>query len=393
MSSTLAPKPENVAGQDFCWIDTNAQLADLCASLEMKIAAGTLKASYIDTEADSLHHFQEKLCLIQLAAGGIFALIDPLAITDMSPLLRILEKTDVWLHGADYDLTLLKRTYGWTPERIHDTQIAARLTGHRAFGLAALVQHHSGVTLCKSSQKEDWSQRPLPAKMQAYAVDDVRYLGRLADTLVSELAAKGRLGWFEQSCATLRTDVLARQERDREDVWRINGSGRLHPKGLALLREIWLWRESMARERDVPPFRVLNNQQMLDMALDWEEQGIVKMPPRWRGKWKDTFEQAIARLKESAPDTWPQRPKKSSRRMTDDERARIERLCKERDRKAEDLGLESSLLGSRSLMEDLVFSGNGDAASRLMPWQKEMLSDALAAHIPPAVIQPKLDVA
>jgi ribonuclease D len=378
MSDTILTAPGKKTGRDYSWIETDAQLHDLCSVLEQQIEEGTLHAAYIDTEADSLHHFQEKLCLIQLAAGDQYALIDPLAIREISPLLQFLERTDVWLHGADYDLTLLKRTYGWTPVRIFDTQIAARLTGHRAFGLAALVQHHCDVTLCKSSQKEDWSQRPLPAKMQDYAIDDVRYLPVLAERLMAELAAKNRVSWFDQSCDTLKADVLARQERDREEAWRISGSGRLHPRGLALLREIWFWRESMAREKDVPPFRVLNNQQMLIMAGDWEQEVQVHPPPRWRGKWKDTFEQALQRVQQSDPATWPQRPKKNTRRVTDLEKDRVEKLCKARDRKAEALGLEPALLGSRSLMEDLVFTPESEAASRLMAWQREVLGEALA---------------
>lgn len=375
-SAHKASTPElSLPPADCRWIDTAKGLEELVEEIKLMIDRGEAARSFIDTEADSLHHYTEKLCLIQLAVGGKFALIDPLALPDMSALLSVLDRTEIWLHGADYDLTLLKKTYGWSPHRICDTQIAARLCGHRPFGLAALVERHCGVVLCKSSQKADWSQRPLPTKMQAYAVDDVRYLGRLADLLMAELTAKKRLSWFEQTCATLRSDVLKRPDRDREDAWRITGCGRLRPDGLAVLRELWLWRDSTACERDVPPFKVLNNQQLLAIATDFEETGRAEHPPRWRSGWRDGFRAAVERARSSDPETWPQQPKHKRRHITESQKDRIEKLCLTRDRKADALGIESSLLGSRATLEAVVLQPSEDASNILMPWQREVLGD------------------
>lgn len=359
-------------GQDYRWIQDDRALLEFCD--EVKIADGERPQVFIDTEADSLHHYQEKLCLIQLALKEHLVLVDPLAIADMKPLLVLMDQCDLWLHSADYDLTLLKRAYGWTPSRFFDTQIAARLAGHRAFGLAALVAHYTGVTLCKSSQKEDWSRRPLPGKMQAYAVDDVRYLPTLSDKLQVELRGSGRLDWFTESCESLRCDVMARQIRDRDEAWRISGAGKLRPAGLALLKRLWIWRDQMASERDVPPFRILNNQQMLVMAGDWEQHGRVNIPPRWKGGWRASFEEVLRMLRGSDPKDWPERPKKFQRRISDDERARVDQLCKVRDAKAEELNLESSLLGSRAVMEDLVMH-QISPEEKLMKWQVEVLGE------------------
>ncbi len=364
--------------KDFRYIDTAEQLSQLVAELSEKLAKKELVASYIDTEADSLHHYQEKLCLIQLAAGGIYALIDPLAIVDVSGLLAVLDQTTVWLHGMDYDLSMLKRTYAWTPQTVRDTQIAARLTGHRQFGLAALVQHFCGVTLNKSSQKADWSQRPLPPKMQAYAVDDVRYLAEISSTLMAELMAKGRVEWFYQSCESLRNDALNRSARDKDEAWRISGSGKLESKGLAILRAIWQWRDGMASERDSPPFRIMNNQQMLDMTDEIERTDRVSIPPRWRGKWRETLLAAVDQVRHSDPATWPQRPKKKGLRTSEGDRARIEQLCKARDQKAATLDIESSLLGSRAVLEDIILQPESETAAKLMGWQRTVLSEALA---------------
>jgi ribonuclease D len=360
---------------DCRWIADEKTLAAFVAEIRGPIEGGAVLRSFIDTEADSLHHYTEKLCLIQLAVDGQFALIDTLALPNMSELLMLLDKTEIWLHGADYDLTLLKKTYDWSPHRICDTQIAARLCGTRPFGLAALVERYCGVVLCKSSQKADWSQRPLPAKMQAYAVDDVRYLGRLADIFVRDLTEKNRLEWFNQSCANLRSDVLKRPDRDKEEAWRISGCGRLKPGGLAVLRELWNWRDATAAGRDVPPFKVLNNQQLMTMALEFEAKGHVTHPPRWRPEWRDGFRAAIERAKNSDPATWPQHPKQKRRHITEAQKSRIEKLCASRDKKAEALGIESSLLGSRATIEQVVLQPREAVQDILMPWQREVLGE------------------
>ena len=111
----------------------------------------------VDTEADSLYSYREKICLIQFGCGDHLALIDPLAITDMSGLLDFLDQApQVWMHGADYDMSIMNRTYQRVPDPVFDTQIAARLLGWRTFGLAHLIEELHGVKLSKQSQKKNW---------------------------------------------------------------------------------------------------------------------------------------------------------------------------------------------------------------------------------------------
>lgn len=373
----MNPSVSQSAGNGHLWIATQEDLARLVLGIEEKISRGEVTACYLDTEADSLHHYQEKLCLIQLAVGGTFALIDSLAIADMRPLINTLDQLEVWIHGADYDLTLFKRTYAWAPSQVRDTQIAARLVGCRQFGLASLIEKHFGIALSKASQKADWSQRPLPEKMLTYAVDDVRWLAPLVDQLRSELVAKNRYEWFVQSCETLCADVQARQERDREESWRVSGSGSLKPKGLAFLRALWFWRESMAQERDVPPFRIMNNQQMLAMAADFEVNDQVNISPRWRGRWRDTLMAVVDEFRQSDPAIWPLRPRNHGKRSTEEDRAAIDRLCRSRDQVAEKLDIEPSLLGARAVMEEIILHRTVSPDELLMPWQRDLLSDAL----------------
>lgn len=362
--------------KDFAYIDTPEHLADWVQSARRKLDDGAPARCCIDTEADSLHHFQEKLCLIQIAFGSDYALVDPLAIPDVSPLIALLDECELWLHGADYDLTMLRKAYGWNPRTVRDTQIAARLIGHRQFGLAALVENVFGKTLSKASQKEDWSRRPLPEVMLRYAVDDVRYLLPLADHLWEKLQNTGRESWFLQSCRYLQDGVAARSKAPREDAWRVQGSGRLLPKGLALLKAMWEWREGVANERDIPCFRVMSNKQMLDYATQFETGGRISPPGGWRPKWKKDFGDIVSQMAASDSNDWPMRLKKARGRLTDAARQHVENLCRLRDQRAEALGVESSLLGSRATLEQVVACADG--VSELLPWQKELLQEGLS---------------
>lgn len=360
---------------DFVYLDSQEALDQWTRTMSAALANHADKRCCLDTEADSLHHYREKVCLLQVACAGQFALVDPLAVPDVSGLFRLLDQGEIWFHGADYDLTMLQRTYGWTPKVMRDTQIAARLVGHRQFGLAALVKEMAGVELSKASQKADWSRRPLPEVMLRYAVDDVRYLLLIADRLLAELRAKGREDWFIESCATLQADVAERLQAPREDPWRVQGSGRLHPRGLAFLREAWVWRESIAEERDLPCYRIMSNKQLLAYAEQFEKGVDVEPPAGWRPRWKKAFAEVVREARALPPGDCPERLKRPKSRFSEDERALVDKLCEMRDRVATGLEVESSLLGSRGTLEQVVAARSAD--SQLMDWQKELLKDAL----------------
>ena len=178
----------------------------------------------VDTEADSLHCYFEKLCLIQISVPDCDALVDPLAGFSLDPLFGVFATKLLVFHGADYDLRLLRRSEQFGVREIFDTMIAARLTGITEFNLGALVQKFFGVTLPKGSQKANWARRPLTQQMSEYALNDTRYLLRLADKLEAELRALGRWEWFEQSCAKAVRTSQSTRERDLENAWRITGA-------------------------------------------------------------------------------------------------------------------------------------------------------------------------
>ena len=158
--------PPSAADGEGQLIDSTEKLVALLAPfVEQAANSSEPIRCAIDTEADSLHSYREKLCLIQFNCGGRNALIDPLAIDDLEPLAVFLDGAEVWMHGADFDMTMLKRRFDRVPERVLDTQIAVRLLGYQKFGLAAIIEENFGLTLSKASQKADWGMRPLTSKM------------------------------------------------------------------------------------------------------------------------------------------------------------------------------------------------------------------------------------
>lgn len=169
----------------------------------------------VDTEADSLHAYPEKVCLLQISTPAGDELIDPLADINLDPLLQALCVHELIMHGADYDLRLLRKHHDFVPSAIFDTMLASRLLGCRQFGLTNLVADYLGVTLDKGSQKADWARRPLTERMEIYARNDTRYLKPLADRLKVELQEKSRLSWHEEVCARLIADCAKPALPDR----------------------------------------------------------------------------------------------------------------------------------------------------------------------------------
>ena len=178
----------------------------------------------MDTEADSLHAYPEKVCLIQISTAAGDELIDPLAGINLDLLLDALDAHELVMHGADYDLRLLLKHHEFVPAAVFDTMLAARLAGHRQFGYSHLVEKHLGVKLDKGPQKADWARRPLTGRMEQYARNDTHYLKPLADKLRLELGQQGRLAWHQESCARLVAGCSQPPVVDADSVWRVKGS-------------------------------------------------------------------------------------------------------------------------------------------------------------------------
>jgi len=248
------------------WIRTADQLRDLVDEL-----AGA-KAIGLDTEGDSLHHYTDQVCLIQLASntGGAW-LLDPLAVEDLSPLGMILRDASILkvFHAGDNDVTSLRRDFDFTFRTLFDTSIAARLLGDTELGLQAIVRNELGIELSKGSQKDDWSKRPLTAKQEAYALADVTHLMELAAGFTQRLAEAGRTEWAREEFAAVAAlaDVPRVDDRTGPDEFRrIKGSAKLSRRQQAVLRELYNWREERARLADRPPFKIVGPDVLFALA-------------------------------------------------------------------------------------------------------------------------------
>ncbi len=329
------------------------------------------KICAIDTEADSLHRYRESLCLIQFTAGGECVLIDPLSIDDLSPLDEYLRDATVWMHGADYDMTMLKREFGSLPETVYDTQIGARLLGVEKFGLGNLVEHYFDIVLSKSSQKADWGKRPLSDKMIDYALNDVRYLLEMGDIIVTRLKEKGRYEWFTESCEAAREKVAERDD-SKDEQWRINGSGKLDPHGLAYLRALWNWRDKEAESWDKPSFMVAPNRVLIEWSMLLASGKKVDLPNHYRSDRVKRFREMLAETKALPKSEWPARPVTKRRKRDRDFDDRVDSIIARRNAVSSELGIDGSLIASRSVIESIA-SNESAPADVLMNWQLKLL--------------------
>ncbi len=349
-------------------IDTTEKLAALLRNNHQGNGPPTCA---IDTEADSLHRYRESLCLVQFATRDGCELIDPITIKDLSPLANYLAPATVWMHGADYDMTMLKRELGVIPAVVPDTQIGARLLGLRRFGLADLVAHYFGIELSKSSQKADWGKRPLSGKMVEYALNDVRYLLEMGDMITAGLRDKDRLHWFEESCDAARAKVMERDD-SRAENWRIKGSGRLDPRGLAWLRGLWEWRDREAEAWDRPAFMVVTNREMLEWATKLADGGKVQLPRHYRGDRLKRFSKMVEQIRAMPESDWPKRPEKIRRRRDKAFERKVDGFLKARDAKAAELDIDPSLIAARAVLESIAW-GDTTPEESLLGWQRECL--------------------
>jgi len=351
---------------------------ELAALIEQISAADRVA---VDTEADSLHSYREKLCLLQISApseanagGHNEFIVDPLAEFDLERLRRALEPTEIVLHGADYDLRMLRRGLNFTAHRIFDTMIAARLLGIREFSLAALVKHYFGLELPKGSQKANWAKRPLPARMAEYAINDVRYLLPLAEKLETELDRHQRRDWLRQSCQRAIEQAAVARVRKEDEFWRVRGSGLLDGRPAAVLRALWQWREREAELADRPPFHILQNEKLVNAAVSFAS-GSVPDYKHFSPRRRQAFREA-ARIALAAPDSdWPVLPRRFGTRPTAETVRRTEELRRRRDKSAEELGLEPSFIAPRHILEAIA-ADHTRAATLLVPWQRELLGIA-----------------
>ncbi|MEP6493269.1 MAG: HRDC domain-containing protein [bacterium] len=374
------------------YLDTSSAVDAFFAS----IAGARILA--LDTEGASFHRFVDRIYLLQLSTREQTAVIDPLPIGSPAGLGKLLEDPDVEVvfHDADYDLRLLQQDYGWQVRNIFDTRVAAQLLGLRAFGLAALLEKYFGLKVDKKHQRADWSMRPLTQGMLDYAAQDTINLLEVRDLMKDELVRAGRWEWAREEFALLEGTKWG-DDDPANSFLKLKGARDLTRRELAVLRELVPLRDGVASALDRATFRVIGNEQLLDIARQQpatrDTLAAIKGMPRGllesRG---DDMLEAIKRGLAVPEADLPRFPKAPRWDRDPDFDARTNALKTVRDAAAVRLDLDPGVLGARDRLEAVARKNPKtreelDAIPELRRWQREILGDAflkaLKAHAKP----------
>jgi len=341
----------------------------------------------VDLEADSMHCYQEKVCLLQFSTPERTVLIDPLADVDLSPLKPILADTQVRkiFHAADYDIRCLARDFEIEINGLFDTMISCQFLGEEKVGLADALYKYFGVELDKQYQRADWAKRPLSEGMIRYAGEDTAHLHKLVEQLETRLQQKDRLEWVLEECALLEKARFAHNGGFL--CLRFKGAGRLNNRQLAVLEELLKWRDSEARRRDCPLYKVIGNKPLLALATTQPRGqqgllGIEGISPRLVDRYSGPMLQAITRGLKLPEEELPFFPR-SERRIKDPAaEKRMLRLKEWRKEMAAELAIDPGVLINNAALEELSRrwpKSTEELAemSILKKWQQKVLGEGI----------------
>ena len=364
------------AGDNHQIIDTFDALKNLARTMDKEKTIG------VDLEADSMYHFKEKVCLIQMAAPGINVVIDPLKVRDLSPLKPIFKRRGVCkiFHGADYDVRSLYRDFDITINNLFDTELASRFLGYPETGLEAVLKNKFGVTLDKKFQRKDWSRRPLPRDMIAYAAQDARYLLPLAQMLTRELEELGRLKWVQEECGIL-SKVRPNPNSSDPLYLHFKGAGKLNPKSLAVLETLLQYRRRIASKKDKPLFRIFSNRSLLELAEKKpanlkQLENTRALSAKQISMYGSGVIAAVQEAMQIEQDNLPVYPRKKSPRVPLVVAGRVKALRSWRDAQVDRLAIDPALICTKALMSTIALQkprkvSDLSAITEMKNWQKK----------------------
>jgi ribonuclease D len=365
------------------WIDRQEKLDEAMERLapEPQIA--------VDTEADSLHSYFDKVCLIQLSVPGEDLIVDPLSEVELTRFGALLENPAIIkvLHGGDYDLRIMNRDFGFTVRNLIDTSVCAQLLGYEGIGLAALLDRHFGVKLNKTHQRADWSMRPLPPDMLEYAATDTHYLIPLAAKLREELEALGRWEWALEEFSRME-NVRYREVDEEAETWRkLKNIGNLDRRSLAIIRDLHGWRDALARKADRPPFKIIGNDSLVEIAkakpqTSRELAGVATVSRYHADRFGREILAIVRKTMEIAEADLPERNESKPWIRDKALENRINRLKTIRDRYAKELKIDPAVLGARHVLSAVATANSLDVPN-MREWQKAVMGEALLKALEP----------
>jgi len=343
----------------------------------------------MDTEADSLHHYFEKVCLIQLSFSGENFIIDPLAGLSLSEFFEVLSQKELIFQGADYDLRMLKKSFGFRPKApIFDTMIAAQVLGYEKISLAGLVERFFGISMSKAGQKAAWFERPLPARLLAYASDDTKYLETIADAQSGTLQKLNRTAWHKECCERVAKISELPDKNEKKEAWRVKGSSKLTPDVLVFVRELWKWRDDEAREKDRPVFMILKTEDLIKLAMLRAQNPKTPLHygapflKRITGENLTRLKNAIRSAENMPPAQWPKPVQRTARRDEQPDEEKLELLLTACKTLAKELQIQSPFLASRSALTAVIKHQPRSVeqvmeVGGMMSWQAKLMMPAI----------------
>ncbi len=342
----------------------------------------------VDLEADSMHHFKERVCLIQLADKKNSCVLDPFKIMDFSRLKILMENRSIKkvFHGSDFDIRSLDREYGIRVNNLFDTEIACKFLGIKERGLKALLKKYFNVDQDKKYQKKDWSVRPLPEEMLAYSIIDVLYLIDLAQILTGELKRKKRLAWAEEEFQR-QTEVRYELNNRQYHFLRFKGAGKMDKKTLAVLEHLLAMRMKIAEKKDLPLFKVLGADQITNIALEkpltlnhLKQTSILTK--KQTGMYGEMCIKAVDKALKLDESDMPQYPASKARRLKNVEHMRIKYLKIMRRKMSEKYGMEPGFLLNNAMIikisvKNPLTKAELENIQSIRKWQVEALSDEI----------------
>lgn len=359
--------------------------APALAAFAQKLAGQSTIA--VDLEADSMHSYREKVCLLQFTTENETILIDPLAVPDLTPLAPVLANPAIRkiFHAADYDIRCLYRDFSLEINGLFDTMIACQFLGEEKVGLADVLLKYFGIELDKQYQRADWSKRPLSPEMICYAAEDTAHLHRLTVILEGTLQEKGRLTWVQEECGLM--EKVRHSEPGGPLFLRLKGAGVLPRRSLAVLEALLQWRDREAQRRDCPHFKVLGNKSLLHLARTMPHSlqglvGIEGVSPRVVDRYGKSLLAAVEAGKAVPEGELPSFPR-TERRLRDEQvDLRLARLKAWRTGKAEALQMDPGIVINNALLEEIAWrQPRNEETLRQIPglknWQGEVLAEGL----------------
>lgn len=365
-NSPMLPRPNT----DPLWIATPEALQQMNTA----IAAEPLLA--IDTESNSLFAYRERVCLVQVSTPSTDYLIDTLALEDLSPLAMVFANPQQQkiFHAAEYDVICLKRDYGFTFINVFDTMIAARILAEPQVGLGSLLSTYFGIELDKKYQRANWGRRPLPAAMLDYARMDTHFLFNLKSLLEEKLKTQELWELALEDFALVCKVAQTTPESNGNSCWKVAGNNRLNSRETALLQAVCAYRDQQAQKLDLPHFKVLSNQLLVELSRAaphtlQELKTVPGMADTLAKRHGSGLLRAIEEGEQAQPVTRPshKRPEKATM-------YRLKVLHEWRKELAKKLKVESDVVLPREFMERIAGSNPGSMAElkRLMadiPWR------------------------